>query len=182
MKLINFVPPQIREKQIRNRTIGASAVAALLAAVGVGALWFSFSFEVNTLNVKADVQKVNVKKTVAKDLITPDILSREASLAQLSSSDVDWGKAFKLVGTILQKDVQLTAYTYVISPTAAALTLTGTAPNNFSFATFLASLNASSTVNGVKVGGYSFSPQKQTVTFGISANVPLNLINYPATK
>ena len=179
MKLINFVPQEIRNRHLRQQTIIASLVSVVLAGVGIFALWLSFTYDINGNNVKTVAQQATVTKTADNQIITADILSREAAIATLSKADINWAKAFKIVGTLLQKDIILTSYSYSVATGNAVLSMTGTAPSNYSFTTFLQSLNTASIVTGVKVDGYSYAAQKQTVTFSISATIPMSQINYP---
>jgi hypothetical protein len=178
MKLINFVPQQIRRRHLRKQTIIASSIATLIAGVSVIGMWLSLKYDISLIKSKTAVQQVVVTKTTSAPIITPDIINRESAITALSKTDINWVKAFKVVGTLLQKDIVLTSYTYSVASGNVVLSMTGNAPSNYSFTTFLQSLNSATNISGVKVDGYTYSALKQTVTFSISASVPINQINY----
>ena len=185
MKLINFVPSRIQERQNRQRFVSVLILSAILAGGAVFASWIPLKAEVDSLKgsptftfFAKKTPKPTATPAVSQSLNIPDLTNRINQINILSQSEVNWPKAFQLVGDLTPKDVKLTTYTYAIGTSAPTLTFSGGAPDNLSFAIFVQSLNQSKVIMNPVVQGYTFSPGKSGVTFSISCQVPFNQISY----
>ena len=183
MKLINFVPQKIRDRNAQKRIISASLIAAVIAGAAVVLLWLPMAAQVSANQIQLDASKAAASASVTKTvqdqtIITPDVSNRITQLNTVAKTEVNWPRAFAVVGDLLPKDTALSNFSYSNTQNVVTLKMAGTSPTNLSFATFLASLQKSKQFTGVKVDGYSYTPGKGVVDFSLSGQVPLNQIDY----
>ncbi len=180
MKLINFVPQRIRERHARRRLTSILLVAALFGAGVMVALWLPLSVEVegNKKRLEAELAASANQPAAQQGIITEDVAARIAQLNTFSLTEVSWPRAFALAGKIIPKDIRLNSYSYGTANNQITLRLSGEAPSNLSFATFLASLKSNKQISSYKVDGYAFTPGTNKVVFGVTLQVPLKEVDY----
>ena len=188
MKLINFVPPQIRQRKARQRMAVASVVAILLGSGAAIALWMPIRAEVANGKQRLDASRTALTALSANSV--PDVHSqavqkeagdRIAILNTLAKTEINWPRAIRQVSDSLPKRVYLTSLAVAQVQGVVTVTLGGTAASNYDYAVFVESFKTVPFLKSAKESGFAYSAQSGTVTFTVTVPVRLSDIDYSAT-
>lgn len=182
MKMINFVPQGIRERQANQRIIFFSLLATALGVVACGAIWLPLKVENDNLiaQLKASAASSQSKAAQSKSasLQSADAIKRVGVLNTLSATEINWDRAFALTGDLLPNDVTLSSYSYSTAQGTITLKMIGFTHSNLSFANFVQFLKADKNISAQKVEGYSYAPATGIVNFTVSLQVPVNQVDF----
>jgi Tfp pilus assembly protein PilN len=187
MKQINFLPAELRSKQIQHRTIPFLVLAVVAGAVTVLLPWFMLRQVEKSLTTQVGKQEIFLglqpsNQQQAQGAITQrqitDLSGRIKVLDALASQEISWEKVFSVVQDSVPQDVTLTTYNISQGVTDINLKMGGTAPTNLSFASFVESLKGNSHFTKLVVDGFTYNAAKGTVAFSLTATIKPDAVRF----
>lgn len=175
MKQINLIPLRELRRQ-RLTLLGGAAVVGMFLGLAATATLYGLVTSENESYKNRAVAMVRLDEGLsAADTAS---IARINQLNALGQSEINWSRAFVLVGSLIPQDVTLTGYSYATSAAGVTLKLNGTASSNLGFASFVRTLQADTALSSPKVESYAYTPATGAVSFSVSALVLPQAINY----
>jgi len=180
MRQINLLPSELGAREVKQRTIPFVVIAVAAGIAAVVFPWLALK-QVNSsisnqvakrqLQVGLVVVPQNVAANEAQTAALADTTNRISILNTLAKSEIDWQRVFDLVQASIPKDVVLTSYHVAVAGTTTTLDISGTAPSNLSFASFIDSLKVDTHYTVFVVDGFSYNATDGSVVFSITATI-----------
>ena len=182
MKQINFLPAELKVREVKQRMYFFMGLAAVIAVIAVIVPWLivrslstSLAAQVAVKEEKISIvpSQLQLAQTQDEKRQFADLSLRTNALNSLAKQEIDWSKVFTLVSSTIPKDVILTDYSLGTAANVLTIKMGGTAPSNVSFASFVETLQANTHLSKVVVDGFTYAPDKGTVTFSITLTVSI---------
>lgn len=175
MKQINLLPLDVRHKDAKQRARSILVLTFIISFGTVGTLWFFWHQEINYLNVQIvdakNATAATTKTATAIDQsnsVDPSLLTNINQINTLSKNEISWPKLLAKTDALIPKDIRLVTVSYVSASDVTTVNMSGVAPSNLSFATFLESVKGNTAIKDYSVTNYTYDPVKGIVTFGLS--------------
>ncbi len=186
MKLINLLPPDIREQEVKHKTLPFLVVAVVAAVASVLLPWLTLRQVAADLQTQVTTKEAGLFQPVAVTAAsdgekeTADLILRTKTLNALAAQEISWEKVFVLVQSTVPQDIVLKNYNVAVASTSVTVKMGGTAPSNLSFANFVETLKARTDFTQIVVDGFTFNPKEGTVTFSVTVTVKPELVTFQA--
>lgn len=192
MEQINLLPESVRQRVARQRLVPYAVLAVLIGVAVVGAGWFALKANVSSLDSQVAKREQDMADSataaLSKDAqlqatkqAASSLTTRSQILNQLSIQETNWSQAFVFLGSVIPKDVTVTAASYVVTDTGLSITMSGKAPSSISFATFVESLRLNKQLTKQNVDSFSLDTKDGSVTYSITLDVKPEVVRYQQT-
>lgn len=184
MKQINLIPADTAVREVSQRTNFFMVVAVLLAVAATLVPWWTL--RVVSSNVETDA---NAKAAAFAAGDTgesageaqrqlADLQRRTEAINQLTATEIDWLSVYRLLEDNTPQDITMTNVSAAGVSGEFVVRMTGTAPSNVSFVSFVDVLKQEAAFSKLVVDGFVYNPADGSVTFTVSVTIKAESIRY----